>query len=538
MKGNRRGPKSPRGAIVQLAKAIGDELESDAAPSEEMRAAGPMLAVAGAAPQVVACLLAETRRGRPDDRLIQGCVFLLETALESLRLASNGGDVAAGRAIDDVRQAVRRALTAGYVEPAMLMLVARVFAQAGLDADPAVQEAMAGALDAEFDAMPAGFDPGDLATAFDEIAEHLGQDPFAIHAELAGSGSALPAEHRVAMVRALALSSNPAVREAVLGFALATEPEISAAALEALAETRDGNPVASVTVERLVRIRPWLAGGRQAHLDAAVRALRPRVAPPIPAPRPEIGRLLASLCDGAGAQSVFALVQQGRQFALASVLVKNGVGIADTLLNADMSRGEADAMVTEIVAATEAVEISMELVERRLGDALAANVARDAPPPFGLLRFVEALGLEPLQPASIPPAVLADALLAGLPAERTGPDAEQAADRASAAWGEAFDAVASWYEAGEAVEALLRPLRTRKQRIEALVSRLLPGRRGFWAERCAWMAATLKESAAKGDESWCDFALVARGLAGTRPLETMPLSQTIAAATVDAFVQR
>ena len=59
---------------------------------------------------------------------------------------------------------------------------------------------------------------------------------------------------------------------------------------------------------------------------------------------------------------------------------------------------------------------------------------------------------------------------------------------------------------------ILRPLKTRKRRIEAALEELLPARRIFWAERCAWMAATLKEAAPKGDE----FALVVRDLAMVR----------------------
>jgi hypothetical protein len=52
------------------------------------------------------------------------------------------------------------------------------------------------------------------------------------------------------------------------------------------------------------------------------------------------------------------------------------------------------------------------------------------------------------------------------------------------------------------------------------------------------MAATLKEGAAEGDDTWCDFALVARDLVGQRPLAEIPLAARIAAATVEAFEQR
>jgi hypothetical protein len=84
----------------------------------------------------------------------------------------------------------------------------------------------------------------------------------------------------------------------------------------------------------------------------------------------------------------------------------------------------------------------------------------------------------------------------------------------------------------------LHPLRTRKRRIEAVAVQLLPTRRTFWAERCLWMAATLREGADEGDHTWSDFALVARDLLGERPLEGIPLATRIAAATIEAFEQR
>jgi hypothetical protein len=48
------------------------------------------------------------------------------------------------------------------------------------------------------------------------------------------------------------------------------------------------------------------------------------------------------------------------------------------------------------------------------------------------------------------------------------------AHRASAKWEEEFETLASWFEAGEAVERLLQPLRMRKRRIEAVSTQLLP----------------------------------------------------------------
>jgi hypothetical protein len=217
------------------------------------------------------------------------------------------------------------------------------------------------------------------------------------------------------------------------------------------------------------------------------------------------------------------------------VLIKTDVGIADAWVREDMSRREADGVVAQIIAGAEAVEVSAGFVTMRLADALAMHVGRQTPPPFGLLQVSEALGLAILQPAALSPLALAEQLLAGLPPDRTGPEALAAAHAAAADWPEQFETVASWFEADEAVEALLRPITTRRKRIEAVLTRHLPGRRMFWAERCAWMAAALKESTADHGKAWLHFALVARDLARGEALVDVPLFDIMAEATVDAF---
>jgi len=96
---------------------------------------------------------------------------------------------------------------------------------------------------------------------------------------------------------------------------------------------------------------------------------------------------------------------------------------------------------------------------------------------------------------SIALSVLVEALIADLPSARTNTVAALAAHRASVSQLGAGVRDPRWFEAGEAVGKLLQPLRTRKRRIEMVLAQLLPTRRTFWAERCAWMAATLKECA-------------------------------------------
>lgn len=424
----------PRTALAQIAKLIGQELESGAGPSAQALATGPMLAEAGATTEIVERLFAEAQRKRPSGRMIQAYAFILEGALETLRLDANGGDVTADHEIGKVRNRVDHALGQGDFAPEVLMLLARAFARAELDPGRSLQEAVVSAMEARSDLSPTASSAEEISDHFAELAAALDNDPFAIYAELASTAAAFPAEHQASMAGALSGSDNEAVREAALGFALSPDPAVSSAALVAITQHSCAGLVSNRVVDWLVRMRPWLSQTRRTNIDIAIRALRPKTASPVPLARCEIRSVLASLCDGAGAQSLFALTKRGRRFALASLLVKTEVGVADAWVREGMTKAEANSLIAQIVAAAEAVEVSIALLERRLADALAFNVACDRPPPFGLLQVAETLGLGPLHPKSISPLAMVEALLAELPPERTSTAATQSAHRASAEW--------------------------------------------------------------------------------------------------------
>ena len=132
----------PRTAIAQIAKMIGQELDTGIGPSEEALAAGPILADAGATTEIVRGLFAEARREHPDDRMIAGYTFILEGALGTLRLQSSGGDIEGDRAIAEVRRRLDDAVQKGGIAPEVLMLMARAFARAELDPGRTLQHAL------------------------------------------------------------------------------------------------------------------------------------------------------------------------------------------------------------------------------------------------------------------------------------------------------------------------------------------------------------------------------------------------------------
>jgi hypothetical protein len=100
---------------------------------------------------------------------------------------------------------------------------------------------------------------------------------------------------------------------------------------------------------------------------------------------------------------------------------------------------------------------------------------------------VESLGLGPIHPDRASPMEIITGLLADLPAEQTNPTA------AARAHVEILDSEFKhqWFEAGEALEDLLYPVRDSKQRVAKLMKAYLPERRLFWARQCAISALAM-----------------------------------------------
>jgi hypothetical protein len=114
---------------------------------------------------------------------------------------------------------------------------------------------------------------------------------------------------------------------------------------------------------------------------------------------------------------VMEILERGRRrFALACLLVKSEVGVQDAWVRDGMTKAkaEADALIAQIVAGAEAVEISMAYLSRGL-PMHSRSMLRDVAPPFALLQVAETLALGPLHPESIsPPALVCFGVFCGL----------------------------------------------------------------------------------------------------------------------------
>jgi hypothetical protein len=459
----------------------------------------------------------------------------LVIGLSRLDINANGGDREARRKIEAIHDLLDESIDSRTLRGADLMLTVRTLAEAGWTIPERYKQAVAADVRAAT-TDTSGLHESDLVSTLMVLADEVDQNPFELHDRLSSLVAALPPETSVSMLSALIDSGGaPVIEQAVVGFALSPDAGVARAMCEALAASAARTPVPSLQIERLVRMRPWLAADRQATLDAAIRAMRLNALPPAKADLPKTLKCYASACEGSGASNLFVSQKAAatRHYQIANVMTRVG-GVADALVLRELPKSAMDEMVREMKSSMAAAETDLVGVARILGLAVGENCASGNPPPFKLVEVAESLGLGPIHPDYSSSMEIIAALLADLPPDQTNP---AAAGRAHADMldNEFTD---HWFEVGEALEDLLYPIKGSERRVAKLLRDYLPDRRSFWARQCAISALALRLNRAKSDARWKQLALVGRDIASGAPLDQIPLMRQIAEVSVQVFEEQ
>ncbi len=444
--------------------------------------------------------------------------------LDSLRIDSNGGDRRAREDMRAVYDELDFALDEGSLGPIDLIMTGKMFSDAGWTVPDRLKKAVAQALQSGTDDGSPMAD-GDFSLL---LPEFPGGNPFDIHEFVCSLMAAFPSEACGRFLSALAALRRSEVNQAVAGFVLHPDAVVARAATEVLRTLAGGAPVDSLLIERLVQMRPWLPQARQVQLDTAVKTLRPHALPRRERTLPELTGCYVSVCDGSGARSVSVTQRTGAHYRFASIMMKPS-GVSEVMIIPELSKPEMGQLLRQLKSSVPTGKTDVPGVARMLGLALADNADSASPPPFRLVEVVESLGLPPVHADHASASEIVEGLLAGLPQEQTN------AAAAAKAHADLLDEelVEQWYEAGEALENMHRPLKNLRQRVTAVMTTYLPPRRQFWARQCAISALALHEDAVRS--SWKRLALVGRDIASDLPLERIPLMKRIAATSVRAF---
>lgn len=526
----RRSSSAKRGQHVAQAM-------SSAFMEEVGDALGFLDACPEAAPELIDLIVEESRRRKPREQLLDGYLMMLTHALEFIRYRVERDMADARGQLEAVRQRILAHGHAGKLDPAMLLAILGQFGNAKLDVGDALQGFMAETLQTRFGAEAGTLDKHAVDRQWAHFAEQAFSDVFALHDLVNEQAGAFPAEHRSAMAAAMLQADHAIVREATVGMLLDSDIGVRTAVTATLASGVGGAVVTGTMLRRMIAMRNWLPAGERPALDNVIRTARKAGLAPAAWPAPQVRNVVASPFDGSGAQSLFVIARDGRKYAVAALLVKQGIGVRDGWVQRGMSRRESDEFLAQVAEQIDLFDVTLDHAREVTKHFLAVGAAAGVLPPFGLIDVAEAIGMSDLNPVLWPIEDALDALLAEAGSANRMAEAAGRLIEDSARWPETHPFTETWFEHDGETDAVLAGRRlARKRRAALVVGELLPQRRHKWAELIGWTAVMLK--AGKTSRGWETFAAVAREMLTDRPLTEIPVMRAIAERTVEAQAER
>lgn len=524
---------TPRASLLQLGKLVAKDIARGKL-SQGSRDVGDALAsYPDAMMEVLDLLITEFRKKRPSSSIISAFMFMLKNALESARWRIENQSGCTTDVIDKVRATILDSAERKRLSAENLMMIAHCFAAAKLDIGDDLRQ-IAQTLAYQ---TPKSTKSEAVIVDFEKVvaklAAELDHDPFLIHAQLAELFAGMSVDQRMEMISTLCFTDLPSVREAAPGWLLDADVSLANAIAGFLAQAAAKGLVSGATVSRLINMRNWVSDNLRPAIDTIIRAARQNgggvaLSSPI-----EIKEVMASSCDGAGAQSYFVATRQKRKSSVAGLLFKHGFGIRDAWVLHGMTGGEAEAFLDKIDFEMGCFQSSLDAVQTVLAHGLAVNAEANEPIPFGLLQFMEATGLPAVAPQYLKPEELLARLFDEMPKDKQSQASLSRALSRSKRWMGKFSWLNSWFEGSEAALQAMRSGKTIKARTEAVLHGVIEEHRKRWAELLAWTALAARDEVDNDD--WIDFTLVARELLGERPISDIPLASIIALTTIAAL---
>ena len=378
--------------IARMVQAV-EAMKLPLQQSELLRRCGKELL---ARPVWCAELIQEAKTGP----LSGGQMLVLTAALDEARMADENAQRKGRAFLDDVRDVVTLLNTELTSQAALSLSCA--WTRAGLTPPPSLAHAVIPEdpdAFADTDGIPdipdEMFDK--IFKGFNEIGEQSVSAMLALLDEMLPT---LPPEARFAFIRKLATRSEPLCGEAAAALLLATDASVRAGALAGLALRQEAGDLSQALFSRITLIRSWLEDEDSLRrVDAIIRsALKRGTQEPATHSKPKIHRVVSSMIDGSGAQSISMAIQSGSRRALAVVLLKQGFGVKDAFVLPCTSATEQKGMIAQIAEEAGALEATVNYAFTALSWALADGQANGSMPAPGLLDVVETAGFADLRP--------------------------------------------------------------------------------------------------------------------------------------------
>ncbi|MCF7701675.1 UPF0149 family protein [Loktanella sp. M215] len=411
------------------------------------------------------------------------------------------------------------------------VVLCRAFIEAGLEPPDGIRFTLDAAAD---DADIATMEMPDIAELIRDLIPDkvTGYPAYMILREAMG---AMPRPAAALFVTQMVAQGVPKPVSVGRYFLLDPVHEMRSAAAQGFADRAKAGGVDAGVLSDLIQLRKWIPDlDTRTILDRGIKdALRYEPSGGS-VPRPwTLHRLVSSLPDGTGSQSILASVSRGSQKCIAALLLKTGHGIKDAYAIPCSSASDQRHTLAEIEESMPMHDVPAEYLPTALSAALGEGLAAGLPPAPGFLDVAEMLGLHDIAPYAISARSMTDiadpdAQLAGLSAAKRG----QLIGR-SISWVRDHEISSSWFVSDAALSSALEEVRTERQATQAVWAHL-ETQRDFWSSLFARSAAILRHS---GGDAWLVFAAVAHGLNTGRALKKIPIFEMIVALTLDVAEQ-
>jgi hypothetical protein len=524
--------KVTKRGLIRLARLAQKDIASGRVSKNAQQAVEVLADYQNSARELLELALVEAAKERSKNSLFDSLAFLFGQALETLRFDIEAGYKTASEIADSVRKRLVTASKAGASDPSILLFLSQCFGAAKLDLGEELRGAVEHLIEKVGEENHGDFslaDPAELLGIVADLVKQADGDEFALFSVLAESADGAPDEHRAVMAAALLYSGQAAAVEASVGWLLDPAKSVRQSMANALEEAARKGKVTPTMLRRMITMRNWLPEESRAALDAAVATARRKGVSPAQWDDVEVCQLVTTGVDGSGAIGVLAHCRNKRKNVLSSLLLKHGFGVRDAWAQHGVKQKEIESAFIEL-SLLDQFTISADFIRRAVGHFLALGHETGLMPPFGLVRFLEVVGVSSVQPELLSASSLLDTIQDGR-AISTNTLEDLLAEGSDLVNDYSF--LDSWFEAGDEVDALLTDNRPARKKREALVmEKVLEPRREWWAQAVAWAAYILYQ--AGNDERWQEFYAAGLAVVQKRPLHEISLMKTVAEQTMEA----
>lgn len=481
-------------------------------------------------PEAVLELL-DTLSGTEPER-IDDCLSLVSRVLDEARMNTENEEPGANSFFQVLTEGLAKRVDAGVLGSGICFGLCQAYLRAGLTppghlrATPDAFEALDG------EEMPELPEIADLANGL--VPD--GSSPFETYSGLREVLGAMPTQMTTTFLTQMIGQGDPGMIAVGRYFLLDPVLEMRDAAISGFGLLVENANVDAALLSDLILIRNWLPHGKV--LDALIKtALRREPSGGI-VPQPwQLHRVMTSLPDGTGSQSIIGVCSRGSTRALAAAMIKEGHGIKDAYVIPCSSRSDQKAIVEQIEQTMTMHDVTPSYLATAIGCALGDGMKQGASTTPGLLDVAPLFGIGDTAPQmsgteALITAADPEGVLASLSDARRGRLIGKSRD-----WFSEHDISDSWFVSdatlAEALEGASTAASARK-----IVLRHLDERRGRWAKLFARSALILRHTVGMPPETWMSFTAVAQALVAGREINKIPVFEDILGQTLEVAAAR